>query len=91
LPLDALNRIVELKRGRAVPLTSLLPRSRRLEVSDSRLEGHITASQHRETYADGHWFVCRTYRIEDDDGAWQGSTYIDWYARLRRPGRVDGW
>ena len=31
LPIDALNQIVELTRGRAVPPTSPLPRARRLD------------------------------------------------------------
>jgi hypothetical protein len=51
-----------------------------VEMSDPRLDGHITASQGRDTHPDGRWFVSWTYRIENDDGAWQGSTDTVWYA-----------
>lgn len=44
-----------------------------LEVSDARLDGELTISFNQIQYPDHPWFVTTTYRIFNEDGAWQGS------------------
>ena len=43
------------------------------EVSDPRLDGVMTVSQNQNQYPLQPWLLMETYRIANDDGAWQGS------------------
>jgi hypothetical protein len=46
-------------------------------MTDPRLDGRLTFSLNNDTYPDGAYDVgTATYRIETDDGAWQGSTPV---------------
>jgi hypothetical protein len=45
-------------------------------VSDPRMDGTLTYSEDDDAYPGGHHFATVTYRIVNDDGAWQGSTPI---------------
>jgi hypothetical protein len=42
-------------------------------VSDPRLAGQMTVSQNQNQYPLQPWLQTETYRIVNDDGAWQGS------------------
>jgi hypothetical protein len=43
------------------------------EVSDPRLGGLMTVSQNQNQWPLQPWLLTETYRIVNDDGAWQGS------------------
>ena len=45
-------------------------------VSDPRLDGRLTYSEDVDVYPGSHSFGSVTYRITNDEGAWQGSTAI---------------
>jgi len=47
-------------------------------MSESRLAGVMTVSQNQSQYPGQPFFVTSTYRIWNDDGAWQGSTPQMW-------------
>ena len=46
------------------------------EVSDPRLDGRMTYSENVDQYPGRHFFATGTYRIVNDDGAWQGSAPV---------------
>jgi hypothetical protein len=43
------------------------------DVSDPRLDGVMTVSQDQNQWPLQPWLIMQTYRISDEDGAWQGS------------------
>ena len=45
-------------------------------VTDPRMDGTLTYSEDYDVYPGGHHFATVTYRIVNDDGAWQGSTPV---------------
>jgi len=45
-------------------------------VSDPRMDGTLIYSEDYDLYPGGHSFATVTYRIVNDDGAWEGSTPI---------------
>lgn len=50
------------------------------KMSDPRLDGDMRVAQSWDKYAGNHWLVSYVFRIETDDGAWQGSSDTTWSA-----------
>ena len=75
------------------------------DVSEPMLDGEMVVGNNRDEYPGNRWFMTWTYRIENADGAWEGSAHtstlmssrggphsvvLEGEGGLRRPVRVDG-